>query len=186
MRCRRARDELRVGSRARAVTTPSIRYAENGDVHIAYQVVGDGPLDLVCVMGAITNLNVLWDYPEYRRFCERLASFSRLILFDKRGMGLSDRVRVGTLEERMDDVRAVMDAAGSESAVLLGVSEGGPMSMLFAATHPERTRALILAGAEVKEETTEDWPWGESTPEEFEAAVNLERVVDRWGKGLAL
>ena len=109
MQCRRARDELRVGSRARAVTTPPIRYAENGDVHIAYQVVGDGPLDLVCVMGTITNLHVLWDDPEYRRFCERLASFSRLILFDKRGMGLSDRVRVGTLEDRMDDVRAILE-----------------------------------------------------------------------------
>jgi class 3 adenylate cyclase len=165
---------------------PTTRYAANGDIHIAYQTIGDGPIDLVFVAGAFTNLDVLWENPDYTRFCERLASFTRLILFDKRGMGLSDRVRIGTLEERMDDVRAVMDAAGSESAVLLGVSEGGPMSMLFAATHPERTRALILAGAEVKEETTEDWPWGESTPEEFEAAVNLERVVDRWGKGLAL
>jgi len=116
MRCRRARDELRVGSRARAVTTPPICYAENGDVHIAYQVVGDGPLDLVCVMGTITNLHVLWDDPEYRRFCERLTSFSRLILFDKRGLGLSDRVRAGTLEDRMDDVRAILDDLGSESA----------------------------------------------------------------------
>ena len=98
MRCRRARNELRVSSRARAVTASPIRYAENGDIHIAYQVVGDGPLDLVCVMGAMTNLNVLWDDPDYRRFFQRLASFSRLILFDKRGMGLSDRVRIGTLE----------------------------------------------------------------------------------------
>jgi pimeloyl-ACP methyl ester carboxylesterase len=163
---------------------PPTRYAENGEVHIAYQVLGEGPLDLICVMGSITNLNVLWEDPEYRRFCERLASFSRLILFDKRGMGLSDRVRVGTLEDRMDDVRAIMDAVGSESAALFGVSEGGPMSMLFAASYPERTRALVLCGAEVKEETTDDWPWGEATREEFEAAIDLDRVVDRWGQGL--
>jgi len=136
------------------------RYARTGDIHIAYQVVGDGPIDLVFVDGAITNLDVLWENPDYARFCDRLASFSRLILFDKRGMGLSDRVRVGTLEERMDDVQAVMDAAGSKDAALLGVSEGGPMSILFAAIYPERTRALILCGAEVKEAKTDDWPWG--------------------------
>ena len=106
--------------------------------------------------------------------------------FDKRGMGLSDRVRFGTLEERMDDVRAILDDLGSESAALMGVSEGGPMSMLFAATHPERTRALILCGAEIKEETTEDWPWGESTRQEFEEAMQIDRVVERWGKGLGL
>jgi class 3 adenylate cyclase len=183
MRCRRARDELRVGSRARAVTASPIHYAENGDIHIAYQVVGDGPLDLVCVMGAMTNLNVLWDDPDYRRFFQRLASFSRLILFDKRGMGLSDRVRIGTLEERMDDVRAILDALGSDSAALLGVSEGGPMSMLFAATYPERTRAIVLCGAEVKEETTDDWPWGETTREDFERSMDIDFVVARWGTG---
>jgi pimeloyl-ACP methyl ester carboxylesterase len=160
------------------------RYAKNGDIHIAYQVVGDGPIDLVFVAGAITNLDILWENPDYRRFCERLASFTRLILFDKRGMGLSDRVRIGTLEERMDDVRAVMDAAGSEAAAVMGSSEGGPMSMLFAATYPERTRALILCGAEIKEEITEDWPWGESTRDEFEAYLTLDRVLERWGKGL--
>ena len=165
------------------MSAAAIQYAESGDVHIAYQVIGDGPLDLVCVMGALTNLNVLWEDPEYRRFCERLASFSRLILFDKRGMGLSDRVRAGTLEERMDDVRAILDAVGSESAALMGVSEGGPMSILFAATYPERTRALVLCGAEVKEETTDDWPWGEDTRQGFEQWTNIDRVVERWGKG---
>ena len=164
--------------------SPEVRYAQSGDVHIAYQVVGEGPLDLVWVAGMVTNLEVLWDISEYRRFCERLASVSRLILFDKRGMGLSDRVRAGTLEERMDDVRAVLDAADSEAAALIGVSEGGPMSILFAATYPERTRALILCGAEVKEEITEDWPWGESTREEFEADTDLARIVAGWGKGL--
>jgi class 3 adenylate cyclase len=165
------------------VNAAAIQYARSGEIHIAYQVIGDGPLDLVCVMGALTNLNVLWEDPDYRRFCERLASFSRLILFDKRGMGLSDRVRAGTLEERMDDVRAILDAVGSESAALMGVSEGGPMSILFAATYPERTRALVLCGAEVKEETSDDWPWGEGTREEFEQWTDIDLVVERWGKG---
>jgi class 3 adenylate cyclase len=166
------------------VSAPPIQYAANGDVHIAYQVLGEGPLDLVFVAGAITNLEVLWEMSDYRRACERLASFSRLILFDKRGMGLSDRVRVGTLEERMDDMRAILDAVGSKTTVLMGVSEGGPMSILFAATYPERTRGLVLCGAEVKEETTDDWPWGEATREEFEEWMDLEGVVARWGKGL--
>src|ERR1700680_351421 len=133
-------------------------YAKNGDIDIAYQVHGDGPLDLVLCDGSATHLDVLWEEPSYRRFCEELASFTRLIRFDKRGMGLSDRVRAGTLEERMEDVRAVLDATGSE---------GGPLSMLLAATHPERTRALVLCGAEVCERTSDAWPWGEATPEEF-------------------
>lgn len=182
MRDERARDELPARARS-CVVTPSVRYAQSGDVHIAYQVVGQAPLDLVLVAGAITNLEVLWENLEYRRFCERLASFARLILFDKRGMGLSDRVRVGTLEERMDDVRAVLDAVGSKSAALMGVPEGGPLSLLFAATYPERTRGLVLCGAEVKEETTDDWPWGESTRAEFEASMTIENVLHRWGQG---
>ena len=161
-----------------------VAYARSGDVHVAYHVVGDGPVDLVVSSGAITNLEVMWESPEYRRFYERLGSFARVLLFDKRGMGLSDRVRLGTLEERMDDVRAVMDAAGSDSAALMGISEGGPMSILFAATYPERTRAFVLCGAEVKEETTDDWPWGEATREEFEQYIGLDNVVARWGKGL--
>ena len=153
------------------MSAPQVQYASNGDVHIAYQVLGEGPLGLVFVAGAITNLDVLWEMSDYRRACERLASFSRLILFDKRGMGLSDRVRVGTLEERMDDMRAILDAVGSKTTVLMGVSEGGPMSILFAGTYPERTSGLVLCGAEVKEETTDDWPWGEATREEFEEAM---------------
>ena len=166
--------------------SPPIRYALSGDVHVAYQVVGEGPIDLVMAGGSFTNLEVLWERPEYRRFCERLGSFARLLLFDKRGMGLSDRVRFGTLEERMDDIRAVLDAAGSDLAALMGMSEGGPLSMLFAATYPERTRALVLSGAEVKEEKTDDWPWGESTRAELEEFLTPENVVARWGKGLAL
>jgi pimeloyl-ACP methyl ester carboxylesterase len=166
--------------RRMAATMPAIRYALSGDVHVAYQVVGDGPVDIVFVEGFVTNRHVLWEEPTYRRFVERLASFSRVILFDKRGMGLSDRVQAGTLEERMDDVRAVLDAVGSERAALIGESEGGPMSMLFAAAHPERTLALILAGAEVKEDITDDWPWGESTREDFEASMKT--VAERWSR----
>jgi pimeloyl-ACP methyl ester carboxylesterase len=168
------------------VSAPPVRYAANGEIHIAYRVLGDGPIDLVLVSGALTNLDAMWEMPEYRDYIRRLASFARVITFDKRGMGLSDRVRVGTLEERMDDVRAILDDVGSESAVLMGASEGGPMSLLFAATYPERTRALILCGAEIKEEKTADWPWGEATREEFEEAMQLERVIERWGKGLGV
>jgi class 3 adenylate cyclase len=161
-----------------ADTMPAIRYARSGDVHVGYQIVGDGPVDIVFVEGSVTNRHVLWEEPSYRRFVERLGSFARVILFDKRGMGLSDRVQAGTLEERMDDVRAVMDAVGSERAALIGESEGGPMSMLFAGSFPQRTVALLLCGAEVKEEITEDWPWGESTREEFEESMTA--LGERW------
>jgi len=127
---------------------PDTRYARSGDVHIAYQVVGDGPVDIVFVQGFISNLEVQWEEPGLAHLLMRLASLGRLILFDKRGSGLSDRVtEAPDLETRMEDVRAVMDAAGSRRAVLIGGSEGGPMSILFAATHPERTAALILYGA---------------------------------------
>ena len=161
---------------------PEVRYARSGDVDVAYMVLGSGVVDLVLVMGWLTHLEVYWEEPSYRRFVQRLAGFTRLILFDKRGMGLSDRTTVGTLEERMDDVRAVMDAVGSRRAVLMGISEGAPLSMLFAASHPERTAALIFSGGEVKEVTTDDWPWGQSTREEFEK--HMERVLasDTWGK----
>ena len=149
-----------------------VRFARSGDVDIAYRVVGDGPIDLVYAQGAYTHLEVCWELPQFRRYCERLGEFTRLILFDKRGMGMSDRVPgATTLEERMDDIRAVMDAVGSERAAVMGESEGGPLAMLFAAAHPDRTAALILQGAEVRERTDEDWPWGESTEEEFEASM---------------
>jgi pimeloyl-ACP methyl ester carboxylesterase len=124
---------------------PETRYAKSGDVHIAYQVIGDGPLDLVVVPGWVSHLEYQWEDPWGARFFERLASFSRLIRFDKRGTGLSDRVsEMPTLEQRMDDVRAVMDAIGSERAALFSFSEGGPMSILFAAAYPQRTTALSL------------------------------------------
>jgi class 3 adenylate cyclase len=162
-----------------------VRFARSGHVHVAYRVVGDGPVDLVYAQGAYTHLEVEWELPAFRRYCERLAEFTRLILFDKRGMGMSDRVPgATTLEERMDDVRAVMDAVGSERAAVMGESEGGPLAMLFAAAHPERTAALILQGAELRERTDEDWPWGEATEEEFESAIAS--LPERWGKGLGI
>jgi pimeloyl-ACP methyl ester carboxylesterase len=127
---------------------PETKYARSGDVHIAYQVVGNGPRDVVLVPGWISNIEVFWEEPSVARFLERLASFSRLILFDKRGTGLSDRVSdMPNLETRMDDIRAVMDAVRSERAALTGYSEGGPLCALFAATYPERTSALIALGS---------------------------------------
>src|SRR5215217_2446220 len=124
---------------------PETRYDKSGDVNIAYQVVGDGPLDLVFVPGFVSHLDLQWADPRIAHFYKKLASFSRLILFDKRGTGLSDPVAgPATLEERVDDLRAVMDDVGSDRAAVLGVSEGGSMAMLFAAQHPERTRALVL------------------------------------------
>jgi pimeloyl-ACP methyl ester carboxylesterase len=142
---------------------PETKYARSGDVNIAYQVVGEGPLDLVFVMGWVSHLDYFWREPSFARFLLRLASFSRLILFDKRGTGLSDRVpnnELPTLEQRMDDVRAVMDAVGSSRAALCGVSEGGPMCSLFAATYPERTLALVMIGTYAKRLRDADYPWG--------------------------
>ena len=164
---------------------PDVTFAKSGDVNIAYQVVGDGPIDLVYVQGAYTHLDVQWELAAFRRYCERLAEFSRLILFDKRGLGMSDRVPGATpLEVRMDDIRAVMDAAGSEQAAIMGESEGGPLGILFAAAHPERTRRLILQGAEVRERKDDEWPWGQSTPQEFESYMAT--ITERWGTGKAM
>src|SRR5919108_310261 len=127
------------GMPLRTMSPPQTQYAQSGETSIAYQVVGDGPIDLVLVLGFATHIELQWEGAPFARFCERLASFSRLILFDKRGTGLSDPVpEVPTLEQRIDDIRAVMDAAGSDRAAFFGVSEGGPMSVLFAATHPDR------------------------------------------------
>ena len=155
---------------------PETRYAKSGDVHIAYQVIGSGPFDLVFVSGFISHVEHVWDEPRWSTFLERLASFSRLVCFDKRGTGLSDRVSATpTLEERMDDVRAVMDAVGSERAALLGISEGGPMSLLFAATHPDRTLALTLYGSYALFPTAVMSPVG--------LADYLEKVEELWGTG---
>jgi class 3 adenylate cyclase len=162
-----------------------VRFARSGDVDIAYRVVGGGPVDLVYAQGAYTHLEIYWELPQFRRYCERLAEFSRLILFDKRGMGMSDRVPgATTLEERMDDIRAVMDAVGSERAAIMGESEGAPLAILFAAARPERTVALVLQGGEVRERTDSEWAWGESTEEEFEDAMAT--LPERWGQGTGI
>lgn len=153
---------------------PPVRYAQNEDVHIAYQVVGEGERDLVLVQGYLSHIDMDWEHPAMARFFSALASFSRLILFDKRGTGLSDRaVGIATLEERMDDVRTVMDAAGSERAVLMGVSEGAPMCLLFAATYPERTHALVLHGGMARSTEAPDYPWAPPAEGAVEAAIEL-------------
>jgi len=164
------------------VTTPETRYARSGDVNVAYQVLGEGPLDLVYVPGWVSNIELMWEDPELARFLRRLASFSRLILFDKRGTGLSDRVpddQLPTLEQRMDDVRAVMDAVRSERAALFGHSEGGNMCVLFAATHPERTAALMTLGIYATRLRSDDYPWAPA-PEQREQDV--QEVERRWGE----
>jgi class 3 adenylate cyclase len=163
---------------------PETRYAKSGDTHIAYQVSGAGPLDLVYVPGFVSHLEQQWQNPRWSHMLRRLASFSRLIMFDKPGTGLSDRLAaIPTLEQRMDDVRAVMDTVGSERAALLGISEGGPMSILFAATYPQRTSALALYGTYARRMWAPDHPCGRSE-------ANMREILDRmergWGKDASL
>ena len=162
---------------------PETKYVKVGEVHIAYQVLGDGPIDLVWVPGFVSHLEYDWEHPRPARFFQRLASFSRLIRFDKRGTGLSDRVAIPTLEERMDDVRAILDATGSSRAALIGASEGGPMSLLYAATYPERTSALVLYGSYARRAWAADHPFGVSS-----ARVQglLETFEKDWGKSVAM
>jgi pimeloyl-ACP methyl ester carboxylesterase/class 3 adenylate cyclase len=158
---------------------PGTHYTQSDGLSIAYQVIGDGPVDIVLVPGWISNIEVFWEEPIVARFLQELASFARLILFDKRGTGLSDRlVEVATLEQRMDDVRAVMDAVGSKCAALMGYSEGGPMCALFSATYPERTSALIMINSYARITRTEDYPWG---PTEGELIAFLDKVASDWG-----
>jgi len=163
---------------------PETKYARSADVNIAYQVVGQGALDVVLVPGWVSNIDVLWEEPSCARFLQRLASFSRLLLLDKRGTGLSDRVTATpTLEERMDDVRAVMDSVGSERAALVGYSEGGPMCALFAATYPQRTSSLIMIGSYARRLKAPDYPWG---MEPAEREKHIESVTREWGTAVAL
>jgi class 3 adenylate cyclase len=160
---------------------PKTRYARSGDVNIAYQIAGKGPIDLVYVPGWVSNIETAWEDPHVSRFLERLASFSRLILFDKRGTGLSDRVSISelpTLEQRMDDVRAVMDAADSERAALFGASEGGVMCALFGATYPDRTAALVLYGSYAKGTATADYPQGMAEQDVIDEFV--EGLTELW------
>jgi pimeloyl-ACP methyl ester carboxylesterase/DNA-binding winged helix-turn-helix (wHTH) protein len=161
--------------------TPETHYTHSGEVNIAYQVAGDGPIDIVFVMGWVSHLEYFWEEISFARFLSRLASFSRLILFDKRGTGLSDRVPINqlpTLEQRMDDVRAVMEAVGSKRAALVGVSEGGPMSSLFSATYPEKTTALVMIGAYAKRIWDSECPWA---PTAEEHAHFYEEIRNHWG-----
>jgi pimeloyl-ACP methyl ester carboxylesterase len=163
------------------VTAPRVQYAHSGSVNIAYQVVGSGAIDLVFVMGWVSHLEYFWNDPSFSRFLMRLASFGRLILFDKRGTGLSDPVPVSqlpSLEQRLDDVRAVMEAAGSTRAVLVGVSEGGPLCTLFAATYPEKTAALVAIGSYARRLRDADYPWGQ-TSDEREAFCGA--ILEQWG-----
>jgi pimeloyl-ACP methyl ester carboxylesterase/DNA-binding winged helix-turn-helix (wHTH) protein len=158
---------------------PATRYARAGDVTVAYQVCGEGPIDLVYVPGWITHLEYGWQQPRVAHMLHRLAAFSRLILFDKRGTGLSDRTQgYPTLDDRMDDVRAVMDAVKSERAAVFGMSEGGSMSTLFAATHPDRTLALVLYGTFAKRTWSPDYPWAPTPDERQRWYEELERG---WG-----
>ena len=162
------------------MVTPETRYARSGDLDIAYQVVGDGPLDVVVVFGFATHLDLNWETPPFAGICQRISSFARLITFDKRGVGLSDRTeRIPSLEERADDLRAVMDAAGSTRAAIVGVSGGGPTSLLFASTHPERVQRLVLWGSAAR--------WGTAAGYEVGHEPSLVRpflrMFDFWGNG---
>jgi pimeloyl-ACP methyl ester carboxylesterase len=157
---------------------PETRYAKSGDLRIAYQVIGSGELDLVFIQGFVSNLDLCWEEPGWAYFLSRLASFSRLIVFDKRGTGLSDRTEgAPTLEERMDDLRAVMDAAGSSRAALFGFSEGGPMSLLFAASYPERVRAIGIYGSFARGSDLS----GDLLRQRIEQ--NIARIERAWGTG---
>lgn len=161
---------------------PDTGYAKSGEFNIAYQVFGDGPLNLVVVFGYISHLDLLWTNPGIVHFMERLGKFARVVLFDKRGVGLSDRTDVlPTLEERMDDLHAVMDAAGTGQAALLGLSEGVPMSILFAASFPERVSALALYGGMARSTKAEDYPW--ASPVEALREASEEFFADSWGQG---
>ena len=167
------------GPAVAVVPVPETHYARSGDVNIAYQVVGSGPRDLVFIMGWVSHLDYFWAEPTFARFLHRLASFSRLILIDKRGTGLSDRVtELPTLEQRMDDVRAVMEQVGSRYATLVGVSEGGPMCALFAATYPEKTRSLVMIGTYAKRLWDPEYPWG---PTREERETFHQQIRDGWG-----
>lgn len=169
-----------------ATRPPVVRYAHSGNVNIAYEVVGSGPIDLVFVMGWVSHLECFWNEPSFARFLHRLAANARLILFDKRGTGLSDPVPISelpTLEQRLDDVRAVMEAAASERAVLMGVSEGGPLCSLFAATYPDRTEALVMIGSYARRLRDEQYPWG---PTREEHQRFCQTIIDQWGGPVGL
>lgn len=164
--------------------TPETRYVKSDEVYVAYQVLGDGPFDLLFVPGFVSNIEASWRSPEQSAFFRRLASFCRLILFDKRGTGMSDRgAQDFTLEQRMHDVQAILDAIGSKQAALFGVSEGGPMSLLYAATYPQRTSALALYGSYAKRSLAPDYPFGWN---DQEWARVIEDIEKNWGSPQSL
>jgi pimeloyl-ACP methyl ester carboxylesterase len=167
------------------IARPETKYARSGDVHIAYQVFGEGELDIVIVPGFTNHIELFWEHGATIAMYEGLASFARVIAFDRRGSGLSDPVAdAPTLEQRMDDVRAVMDAAGSARAALIGLSEGTPMSILFAATYPQRVRALVLSGGLARSTYADDYPWG--TPLQALVESGLELILPNWGDGSSI
>ena len=162
---------------------PETKYARSGGVRIAYQVIGDGPFDLLLIHGFVSNLEIAWEEPHLAQFLNRLAAFSRLIVFDKRGTGLSDPVaEPPDFFQRMDDIRAVMDAAGSERAALFGISEGGPLAIVYACTHHERTRALIAYGSYARWKADVDYPWGRSPEQtaDFLAGIDRDWETGEW------
>ena len=169
-----------------AIGPGTTQYAASGNTHIAYQVVGEGPIDIVYVPGWVSHVELCWEEPTYARMLNQLASFSRLILFDKRGTGLSDRVpndQLPELEERADDLLVVMDAVGSKKAALIGFSEGGNLSAYFAAAYPERTRALIMFGTFAKRIYSPDYPWA---PTEEQREAEVEFLLREWGNRMDL
>lgn len=160
---------------------PTTRYAKSGTINIAYQVVGEGPVDLVYVPGWVSNIDMMWVDSKIADFLIHLTHFSRVIVFDKRGTGLSDRVNpLCSLQERMDDINSVMDAAGSEKAIIFGHSEGGTIACLFAATYPQRTISLITIGAFAKRRYSEDYPWA---PTAAVRQVFYDTILKEWGNG---
>ncbi len=163
---------------------PETRYAKSGDIHIAYQIVGEGPIDIVLIPGLFTHVEHQWEEPSFARFLERLASFARLIVFDARGAGLSDRaLELPPMEEQMDDVLAVLEAAGSTSAAFFGLSQAGPMAILFAASHPERMTALVLYATYATPRRDNEYPWGRSE----RWMSDYDRLIDEeWGSGVFL
>lgn len=176
-----------MASTIRMLAMPETHYVEsNGRVNIAYQVAGDGPVDLVFVMGWVSHIEYFWTEPRFARFLRRLSGFARVILLDKRGTGLSDRVpneQLPTIEQRMEDVHAVMDRVGSERAVICGVSEGGCMSAVFAATYPERAEALVMIGSYARRLWAPDYPWG---PTVEQRGVLLRAIREQWGGPVGL
>src|SRR5436190_8588017 len=181
--CLRHKDLLR--SRRKVMTEmPETHYVKSDDVHIAYQVLGKGPFDLLFVPGFVSNVEAAWRSPDQSAFFRRLASFCRLILFDKRGTGMSDRGSPDfTLEQRMHDVQSVLDAIGCKQAALFGTSEGGPMSLLYAATYPQRTSALVIYGSYAKRSWALDYPFGWDD-QQWQRV--LEDIEENWGSPQSL